>query len=137
MNRQGRNAGFLVVLLAMLLMPGIAAADDFGRIADNLDLRKNTKLHVKEYWKTVEGTEFASSGRVVDVRGGRGKAQVLVLNRSRTPVRGHNIVLIVYDVSAAAGLKKGQSVKFKGYLHSYDADRRGAVVLTVRDAQLR
>ncbi|MEW6109142.1 MAG: hypothetical protein AB1632_08290 [Nitrospirota bacterium] len=128
-----------VLAVAFISYAGLAAADvkkDFQKVVDNLDLRKNTKLHVREYWKEIEGKEVVWSGIVFDVRGGRGKAEVLVANKIRPAVRGYNIALIVYDVSRAAKLKKGQRIKFKGYLHGYSAGRHGGIVITLRDAEI-
>ncbi|GAB4489100.1 MAG: hypothetical protein OHK006_20360 [Thermodesulfovibrionales bacterium] len=118
---------------------GAAAAAElgFGQVVDNLDLHKNTKLHVREYWDGVRGRGLSSSGTVVDVRGGRGRAQVIVANKSRRLVRGHNIVLVVNDEERAARLRKGQQVRFRGVLHDYRSARHGGVVLTLSDAEVQ
>ncbi len=108
----------------------------FGYVYDNLDLKKNTKLYTREFWKEVEGKEVVWKGIVFDVRGGRGKAKVYVVNKKRAPVKGYNIILVIYDISNAAKLKKGQKIRFRGYLHNYKSGKRGGVVIILRDAEI-
>jgi hypothetical protein len=114
------------------------AADSmgFGVVVDNLDVRKNTKLHVREYWKSIVNQSVSWSGEVYDVKASRSKVQVLVADKSRPLYKGYNIVVNTRDVSAAADLKIGQRVRFTGTLHEYKAEREGAV-LQLAEAQLQ
>jgi hypothetical protein len=124
-------------LIVFIILPALSqAGEGFQQVYDNLDLKKNTKLHAKEYWKGVEGKEVSWSGAIFDVRGGRGKAQVFVANSSRTAHRGYNIVLVMHDMEKAAKLKKGQKIRFRGNLHDYDLGRQGGVVLTLTEAEI-
>jgi hypothetical protein len=95
---------------------------------DNLDQRKNTKLHTQEYWKSVKGQEVTWSGEIHDVDGGSSKAKIYVIDKSRPLYKGYNIVVITGDVTKAITLKKGQRIKFKGLLSDYDQKDAGAVV---------
>ena len=108
----------------------------FGQVIDNLDLKKNTKLHVQEYWRAVDGKEVRWAGQVLDVKGGGSRAKIWLADKSRPTYKGYNIVLTMDEVGQAAKLKKGQHVRFKGFLSDYDANRRGGAVITLRDAEL-
>lgn len=110
--------------------------ESFQSVADNLDIARNTRLHIKEYWKGMEGQGVVWSGVVQDVKGGRGRAEVLIHNKARGTVRGYNIIIVVHDISKAAKLKRGQSIKFRGVLHNYSQGKRGAVVITLREADI-
>ncbi len=124
-----------LVFVAGAMLPA-AARESFQAVVDNLNINKNTKLHVKEYWKGIEGQEVVWSGVVVDVKGGRGKAQVMVHNKTRPSVKGSNIIIIVHDISKAAKLKKGQNIRFKGMLHNYSQGRGGGIVITLRESDI-
>ena len=117
-------AGLLGFALPVLAGKSIA----FGTLVDHLDVRKNTKLHAKEYWRNVEGSEVRWSGVVENVRGGASKAKVYIANKTRPTYKGYNIVVVTLDVPKAANLKKGQHVRFKGMLDGYSAKRAGAVI---------
>jgi hypothetical protein len=105
-----------------------AGPASFGQLVDNLDQRKNTKLHTQEYWKTVKGQEVTWSGEVVDVDGGSSKAKIYVVDKSRPTYKGYNIVVVTSDVAKAMTIKKGQKLRFKGLLDDYDRKDAGAVV---------
>lgn len=133
--------GFCLLLLicsAMISVPTGAAYGgvSFESVYDNLDLRKNTRLYVREYWKGVEGKEVVWSGTVFDVRGGRGRAELRIWNKARAAARGFNISVVVYDVQKAALLKKGQRVRLRGLLHDFDSGRRGGVRITLREGEI-
>lgn len=133
-----RHTGWIAIVFTFAALGAAAAAElGFGQVVDNLDLQKNTKLHVREYWEGVRGRVLSSSGTVVDVKGGRGRAQVIVANTSRRLVRGHNIVLVMDDEQRAAKLRKGQQIRFRGALHDYRSARHGGVVLTLSNAELQ
>jgi len=119
----------------------IPAARDSARASDEiftaLDASKNTKLAVTEYWKSVMGKEYQSSGIVVDVRGKRNMAEVRVFDRGRQSLAGgYNLVLLVPNIDAAVKLRKGDQTRFKGYLASYRSGRQGGVVVTLKDAEV-
>jgi hypothetical protein len=101
----------------------------FETVVDNLDSGKNTELHAKEYWKSIEHQELASSGVVVDVKDGRRGAEVTVAKSSRPTSDGINMDLKVTDVARAAKLKVKESIKFKGALREYKNRRNGEVVI--------
>lgn len=129
----------LLVVAGIFICAGqqlVSAAESFKNVVDNLDLKKNTKLHVREYWKGIEGKEVMWSGTVFDVKAGRGKAEILIADKSRQTIKGYNIKIVVYDLSKAAGLKKRQTVRFKGYLHDFSAGRHGGVFISLRDAEI-
>lgn len=127
---------FSLLVGITLSLPSVAAQNvAYGELVDNLDLRKNTKLHVTEYWKTVRGSEVTWSGEVVDVKGGSSKVKLYVADKSRPLYKGYNIIVTSSDASKAANLKKGQRVRFKGVLDDYSAKKPGAVIEVV-EAQL-
>ena len=111
----------------------VKAMDD---VFNNLDLQKNTRLHVEEYWKTVNNQEHSCEGMVVDVQRDRGGAEVLVAVPSRITFRDYNVILTVPDVTVAADLKRRQTIRFKGVLASYRAGRDGGVILTLRGVEI-
>jgi hypothetical protein len=127
----------VAVLMAVGLATSVIAQQNlgFGAVIDNLDLRKNTKLHVKEYWKSIQDQQVTWSGDAFDVQGGKGRVKVLVADKSRPLYKGYNIVVITTDIEKAANIKKGQKVRFTGSLHDYNAKRAGAVI-EISDAQL-
>lgn len=129
----------LSLMAASSLLTFSALAGDsmsFGVVVDNLDVHKNTKLHVREYWKSIANQPVSWSGEVYNVKASRSKVQLLVADKSRPLYKGYNIVVNTRDVSAAADLKIGQRVRFTGTLHEYKAEREGAV-LQLADAQLQ
>lgn len=120
-----------VTALAVGLMVGAVAAQSlaFSTVIDNLDLQKNTKLHVTEYWKSVRDQSVSWSGEAFDVQGGkRSVVKVFIADKSRPLYKGYNIVVVTTDVTKAAAIKKGQRVRFTGTLHDYSSKRAGAVI---------
>jgi len=114
---------------------GFAAnAQDRGPItvasfATNVDTSKKTSLFVKQYWSDVKGQEVTWSGKVKDVKGGRGKAEVFVANKNWKTHNGYNLVLVTGDVPSAARLEIGQNIRFTGKLNKYKASRSGQLTL--------
>ncbi len=109
----------------------------FIEVVDNLDIKKHTKFHVKEYIRMNKGAEVVASGKVVDVIGGRGKAKILVGNKARRIYKGYNIVLTVtFDIDKAAGLRKDQHIKFRGFLSKYKGMKYGGVIIYLHDAEI-
>lgn len=123
---------FRSIVVAMSTVAVVAAwagaPASFGQLIDNLDSRKNTKLHTKEYWKSVKGQEVTWRGEVVDVDGGSSQAKLYVADKSRPLYKGYNVIVITGDVAKALTIKKGQKVRFKGTLDDYDQKDAGAVV---------
>lgn len=105
----------------------------FETIVDNLDPAKNTELHYKEYWKSVDRQELASAGIVVTVKEVRNGAEITVANRSRPTTDGINMTLKVTDIPRAAKLKVGEAIKFKGLLRDYRNRHANEVVLFLEE----
>ena len=127
-----------LAVAACLLAVSALAADSmsYGVVVDNLDVRKNTKLHAREYWKSVENQSVSWAGEVVDVKAsGKSKVQILVADKSRPLYKGYNIVVNSTDVAKAADYKIGQHIRFSGSLHEFKAEHAGAVV-TLAECQL-
>jgi len=127
-----------IAVLATLLLAGLpvtALALGFGELVDQMDLRKQTRLHVKEYWQKVKGRDVTWSGNVVDVKGGSSRAKIYVADRSRPVHSGYNIVVVTHDIQKAANLKKGQSLRFKGNLDDFRNKSAGGIV-TVANGQI-
>ncbi len=97
----------------------------FAGVYDGLDPSKNTELFIREYWKEINGLEIDWSGSVVDVKGSRGKSRVYIRNEARPASGDYNIIVTIYDVSAAAKLKKGDNVNFRGFLAKYKRNGKG------------
>lgn len=122
--------GVLSVLGQVGCRPSYAKA--LEEAFNNLDLQKNTKLHVEEYWKTINNQERTCEGLVVDVQRNRSGTEVFVAVPSLITPRDYNVVLTVSDVAQAAALKRGQNIRFKGTLSNYKAGRDGGVILSFR-----
>lgn len=104
-----------VFIFLSIFIAGTALALTFDEIKTNLDPNKNTKIAMKEYWKSIEGTEVSWSGNVFDVKGGRGKYKVYIkVGKTVNP----NVVLVTSD-DKASNLKKNQAIKFRGRLANY------------------
>jgi hypothetical protein len=132
------QATFAVIAMSLLAMSAIGAASlSFSTVVDNLDLRKNTKLHVREYWKSIQDQQVSWSGEAYDVQGGfKSRVKLYIADKSRPLYKGYNIVVSTMDVEKAANIKKGQRVRFSGSLHEFSAKRSGAVI-EITDAQLQ
>src|ERR1051326_2752865 len=103
----------LVPVAALLLSAPARAGPSFTTVVDNLDPRKNTKMHARDYCRSVRGEDVSWSGVVQDVRGGKARAKVYVADKSRPVYNGYNIVVTTSDLGKASNLKRGQHVKFK------------------------
>jgi isopentenyl phosphate kinase len=128
------STGMLLLSLAVAMAADLMS---FTSVVDNLDLRKNTKLHVREYWKSIQNQQVSWSGEVIDVQGGaKSRVKLLVADKSRPLYKGYNLVITSYDVEKAANIRKGQKVRFTGTLSGYNAKHAGAVI-EIADAQLQ
>ena len=138
------NKGIMWVLIALtctLVVVGqVGCRPSYAKAMDdafnNLDLQKNTKLHVEEYWKTINNQERTCEGMVVDVQRNRSGTEVFVAVPSRITFRDFTVVLTVSDVAQAAALQRRQNIRFKGLLSNYKAGRDGGVVLSLRGAEI-
>lgn len=119
-------------------LAAIAATNlNFGAVVDNLDLRNNTKLHAREYWKSIQHQQVTWSGDAYDVQGGtKFRVKLFIADKSRPLYKGYNIVVTTHDIEKAAAIKKGQSVRFTGTLSDYSLKHAGAVI-EVSDARLQ
>jgi hypothetical protein len=123
----------MMVCAGLLSVSGIApvsaAPPTFVQVVDGVDGGKNTKLAAKENWKKFKGQEVSWSGVVhqVDTKGSK-EAVVYVADKSRPLYKGYNIKLITSELEKAASFKKGQTIRFKGYIDDFDSKDPGAVV---------
>jgi hypothetical protein len=108
----------LVASVALIMvLSGAAFAMSFGELKGNLDTEKNTRVFVKEYWGKAKGREVTWRGVVTDVRGGARKRYKVFMRVNKKA--GHYNVVLVTHQREAASLKKGQSIKFSGFLHDF------------------
>jgi hypothetical protein len=120
-------------VLFLIVGFGFAAnAEDRGPLtvagfAESVDTTKKTSLFVKQFWSDVKGQEVTWSGKVKDVKGRRGKAEVFVANKDWKTHSGYNLVLVTRDVSSAGRLEIDQLIRFTGKLHKYKATREGTL----------
>ena len=108
----------------------------FTEVVDNLDLTKHTSLAVKNYWKQIKGIEVTWKGRVNNVKGGRGKAQILVANKERRTYKGYNIVLVTYNLEAAAEIELNQKILFTGYIYDYKGRKENPIIIYLNEVVL-
>ena len=108
----------------------------FKEYADHLDYTKNTSLHVEHYWRKTKGQQYTWIGKVVSVKGGRGKAEILVANPDRATYKQYNIVLITYDIDKAAELKLGQTIRFKGDTCNYKSRKGNPIIVYLNNVEI-
>ncbi len=124
--------------LTFLLLAGtsaLAGSLTFKEVTSQLDLQKKTSLHVKSYWNKVRGETVTWSAKVHDVKGGRGKAQVFAVEPSGRKYKGFNLVLITFDMDAAADLQINDKIKFTGELYKYKGHRGSPVILYLNNVE--
>ncbi len=125
-----------LIILLLFATAGLAAESlTFENVTDHLDLRKRTSLHAKTYWGEVQGQTVTWSAKVYDVSGGRGKAKVLAANDSRRKYKGYNLVLVTYDMEAAADLMVDSKITFKGDLYKYKARKGNPVIIYLNNVE--
>lgn len=105
----------------------------FQKFADELDVTKNTPLHVKNFWQKVTGQEYTFTGKIVNVEGGWGKAELHVAGEGRKLYRGYNMILVSQDKDKAATFKIGEKIKFKGTIYNYKGKRDGLVIVYINN----
>ena len=130
---------FLILAIIILMISGLQAQKgklSFSTVTSELNSSKKTSLYIKNYWSKVLGEEVVWAGKVKDVKGGRGKAQILVANKNAKTYKGFNIVLTTFDEEAAAMLEIGQHIKFKGELRNYKSKKGGGVVIYLTEVEL-
>ena len=126
-------------LAAVLILVSIAFAANqlsFSEVADNLNLTKKTSLYVKTYWQEIMGQEVYWIGKVVDVKGGKGKADVYIADKDKSLYKGYNIVLETFDMEGAGKLEIGQTLKFKGLLSDYKGKQGHPVIIYLNQVEL-
>ncbi|MEW6067821.1 MAG: CsgG/HfaB family protein [Nitrospirota bacterium] len=101
----------------------------FEIVVDNLDIQKNKKSHVKEFWRAVKGKEVVWSGSVRNLNIGRKSAKIFIANNAMPLINGYNILLITRDKEKAEKLNAGQQIKFKGSIADYDRGKSGDAVV--------
>jgi len=135
----GISAFIVLVLMWGTEESGYAAARNmsFEHVYDNLDPAVNTELHVREFWKSIDGAKVVWSGVVRDVKGGRGRAKIFLHNGSRPATRNYNIVVVTFNVKKAAALKPGQKISVSGFIANYRKGKPRGIVLFLDNGEIR
>ena len=108
----------------------------FKEFVTHLDLTKNTSLHVEHFWVKNKGQLFTWTGKVVDVKGGRGKAEIRAANADALLYKGFNLILVTHQKADAAALKVGQQIKFRGQVYNYKGRRGNPVIVYMNNVEL-
>jgi len=125
-----KKISFLFAGVLILASTAFAANQlSFSDVADNLNAAKKTDLYVKTYWQEITGQEVYWIGKVVNVKGGKGKADVFIADKDKPLYKGYNIVIETFDMEGAGKLEIGQTLKFKGVLSNYKAKRGNPVIV--------
>jgi len=125
-----KKISFLFAGVLILASTAFAANQlSFSDVADNLNAAKKTDLYVKTYWQEITGQEVYWIGKVVNVKGGKGKADVFIADKDKPLYKGYNIVIETFDMEGAGKLEIGQTLKFKGVLNNYKAKRGNPVIV--------
>ena len=134
---------FLFLSMAIFFSPGVLGDDaakeetslGFEEFVGNIDPQKNTSLHIEHFWTHNKGRSFTWEAKVVDVKGSRGKAEIRAACENAPLYKGFNLILVTYQKAAAAELKIGQGIKFKGNVYNY-RNHGGTFILYVNNVQL-
>ena len=125
-----KKINFLFTVVLVLASVAFAANQlSFSEVADNLNAAKKTALYIKTYWQGITGQEVYWIGKVVNVKGGKGKADIFIADSEKPLYKGYNIVLETYDMEGAGKLEIGQTLKFKGVLSDYKAKQGHPVIV--------
>ncbi len=131
-----KRISFSLALVLTLVSIAFAANQlSFSEVADNLNLTKKTSLYVKTYWQEIMGQEVYWIGKVVNVKGGKGKADVFIADKDRALYKGYNIVLETFDMEGAGKLEIGQTLKFKGLLSNYKGKQGHPVIIYLNQVE--
>jgi len=132
------KAGYALVIFMLFSISMLFAQEKtltFKEVAGNLD-DSNTSLAIKAFWQDANGQVVTWNGKVKDVKGGRGKAQVTVANKAGKTYKGYNIVLTTFDMDRAAKLKKGQLIQFSGQLQKYKNTKAGGFIFYLAEVEI-
>lgn len=132
---KARNALIVFLLFSISIVFAQDKPLSFKEVASNLD-KSNTSLAIKAFWQDAVGQEVTWTGKVKDVKGGRGKAQILVANKAGKTYKGYNIVLTTFDMDQAAKLKKDQRIRFSGLLQKYKNTKSGGVIFYLTEVEI-
>ncbi len=105
--------------------PGLTMAD----VIKGVEPLNNTELAIKDFWNRSKGLKVTWEGVVVEVEGGRNKAEIQFACYEFQTYRGYNVVVTTFDQGAAAKLKKGTKVSFTAVLNNYKAKRGNPVII--------
>ncbi len=109
---------------------------NFVDFTDHLSLDKNTSMHVSYFWEKAKGHNVKWTGQVVDVKGGRSKAEISVLNNKKPSHNGINIILISYNPDQAAALKKGEDITFSGEVYNYKGRAGNPIIVYLKNVEI-
>lgn len=132
-----------LILTGMLTVPLLAkqaeekkAPMDFKEFISHLDQIKNTSLHVEHFWSTNKGKSFTWTGKVVNVKGGRGKAEIWVANPNGSLHKGLNLILVTYQRSEAAKLQIGDEIRFRGNVYNYKGRKGSPIIVYMNNVEI-
>ena len=107
----------------------------FKDFTTHLDLNKNTFLHAKNFWVKTKGKSFIWTGKVVNIKYGRGKVEIYVANEEAPLYKGFNLILMTYRKSNVAALKVGQETKFRGQIYNYKGRRGNPIIVYMKNVK--
>ena len=110
-----------------------AAATDFARFAGMLRMEKNTEIAVKHNWTSLRYLTVTWTGRVTEVKGGRGRAEVYLAIAGSPLYQGYNVIVVTADIESAGTLAKGQLVSIQGTPSRYTQRRGNPLVITIKN----
>ena len=108
--------------------------NDYDTICRDLDTDHNTSMYIDYKWKEYTGQTVQWTGKVIDVKGGRGKALIYIeKSNSGKTYKDYNIVLYTTDMDSAAALKKNENITFEGTLYRYKPIRNGGTIFYLKN----
>lgn len=108
----------------------------FATLIDHLSLDTRTEFYTQEYWRKVQNAEVTWQGRVVNVEGGRGRAEVYIRRDDGPTYRGYNIILLTFDTEKAGTLARNEDITFRGMLSKYRSRRGRPIIITLRGVEI-